>query len=126
MLYLPLTLWRMARAPQVVMMVLQMMAAVCIRGGNALILEAMGALASERDGGGFRFDRLSQILRTAGLCGSAKDTVELQIMVVQLINAVISSQDSLEMRVHLRNECHACGFHDFLPQLSQLEVPQLP
>lgn len=91
------------------MMVLQMMAAVCIQGGHTIILEALGyaaackdrvagsaeltqdcprftryigycsVLATDGDGGGFRFHRLIQILRTAETIQSSSHRVELQV-----------------------------------------------
>lgn len=46
----------------------------------------------------------------------------LQVMVVQLINALVSSPEELDMRVHLRNEFHACGFSAFLAELHDYDV----
>lgn len=49
-----------------------------------------------------------------------------QVGVLQLINALVTSPEELDLRVHLRNELNACGFQALIPELQQDESSVSP
>ena len=49
----------------------------------------------------------------------------LQVAVVQFINAMVTSPEELDMRIHLRNECNAAGFNEIVRLLRQVDSEEL-
>ncbi|XP_078246866.1 protein diaphanous homolog 3 isoform X2 [Pogona vitticeps] len=91
--------------------VVKLLSAMCIVGDeNVLekILEALTTAAEERN-----IDRFRPIVE--GLQGNS---VHLQIACMQLINALVTSPDDLDFRLHIRNEFMRCGLKEQLPKLN--------
>ncbi|KAF7238672.1 hypothetical protein EYD10_14676 [Varanus komodoensis] len=90
--------------------VVKLLSAICIVGEeNTLekILEALTAAAEER-----KTDRFCPIVE--GLQGNS---AHLQVACMQLINALVTSPDDLDFRLHIRNEFMRCGLKEQLPHL---------
>ncbi|XP_060089533.1 protein diaphanous homolog 3 [Heteronotia binoei] len=90
--------------------VVKLLSAICIVGEENIlekILEALTAAAEER-----RFDRFFPIVE--GLRGNS---AHLQVACMQLINALVTSPEDLDFRLHIRNEFMRCGLRERLPQL---------
>uniref|UniRef100_A0A8C3U492 Diaphanous related formin 3 n=1 Tax=Catharus ustulatus TaxID=91951 RepID=A0A8C3U492_CATUS len=90
--------------------IVKLLSAMCIVGEeNTLekILEAVTAAAEERN-----VDRFSPIVE-----GLQDNSVQLQVACMQLINALVTSPDDLDFRLHIRNEFMRCGLKEILPHL---------
>uniref|UniRef100_A0A803TS55 Diaphanous related formin 3 n=1 Tax=Anolis carolinensis TaxID=28377 RepID=A0A803TS55_ANOCA len=90
--------------------VAKLLSAICIVGEENIlekILEALTTVAEEKN-----TDRFFPIVE--GLRGNS---VHLQIACMQLINALVTSPDDLDFRLHIRNEFMRCGLKEQLPQL---------
>nr|XP_056718167.1 protein diaphanous homolog 3 isoform X2 [Euleptes europaea] len=90
--------------------VVKLLSAICIVGEENIlekILEALTAAAEERS-----IDRFCPIVE--GLQGNS---VHLQVACMQLINALVTSPEDLDFRLHIRNEFMRCGLKERLPQL---------
>ncbi|XP_062311618.1 protein diaphanous homolog 3-like, partial [Osmerus eperlanus] len=91
--------------------VVKLLSAICIVGEeNTLekVLEAMGTAGEQ--GAMERFSPVVQGLRQRSL--------QLQVACMQLINALVTSPDELDFRLHIRNEFMRCGLKEILPSLS--------
>lgn len=49
--------------------------------------------------------------------GLRHNSVQLQVACMQLINALVTSPDDLDFRLHIRNEFMRCGLKEILPNL---------
>ncbi|OXB54687.1 hypothetical protein ASZ78_012301 [Callipepla squamata] len=90
--------------------IVKLLSAMCIVGEESIlekILEAITAAAEERN-----VDRFSPIVE-----GLQDNSVQLQVACMQLINALVTSPDDLDFRLHIRNEFIRSGLKDILPQL---------
>ncbi|XP_054255201.1 protein diaphanous homolog 3 isoform X2 [Indicator indicator] len=90
--------------------IVKLLSAVCIVGEENIlekILEAITAAAEERN-----VDRFSPIVE-----GLQDNSVQLQVACMQLINALVTSPDDLDFRLHIRNEFMRSGLKEILPQL---------
>ncbi|KAM6384978.1 protein diaphanous homolog 3 isoform 2-T2 [Alca torda] len=90
--------------------IVKLLSAMCIVGEENIlekILEAVTAAAEERD-----VDRFSPIVE-----GLQDNSVQLQVACMQLINALVTSPDDLDFRLHIRNEFMRSGLKEILPQL---------
>ncbi|XP_064030462.1 protein diaphanous homolog 3 isoform X6 [Pogoniulus pusillus] len=90
--------------------IVKLLSAMCIVGEENIlekILEAITAAAEERN-----VDRFSPIVE-----GLQDNSVQLQVACMQLINALVTSPDDLDFRLHIRNEFMRSGLKDVLPQL---------
>ncbi|XP_053827150.1 protein diaphanous homolog 3 isoform X4 [Vidua macroura] len=90
--------------------IVKLLSAMCIVGEENIlekILEAVTAAAEERN-----VDRFSPIVE-----GLQDNSVQLQVACMQLINALITSPDDLDFRLHIRNEFMRSGLKEILPQL---------
>ncbi|XP_066571109.1 protein diaphanous homolog 2 isoform X2 [Amia ocellicauda] len=95
--------------------IVKILSAVCIVGEeNTLekILEAM-TIAAERN----NKERFAAIVE--GL--ENHEAAQLQVACMQLINALVTSPDDLDFRIHLRNEFLRCGLKKILPELKETE-----
>uniref|UniRef100_A0A8C3RQM3 Diaphanous-related formin 3 n=1 Tax=Chelydra serpentina TaxID=8475 RepID=A0A8C3RQM3_CHESE len=91
--------------------VVKLLSAICIIGEESIlekILEAVTTVAEERN-----IDRFSPIVE-----GLQDNSVQLQVACMQLINALVTSPDDLDFRLHIRNEFMRSGLKEILPQLS--------
>ncbi|XP_061313241.1 protein diaphanous homolog 3 isoform X2 [Pezoporus flaviventris] len=90
--------------------IVKLLSAMCIVGDENIlekILEAITAAAEEKN-----VDRFSPIVE-----GLQDNSVQLQVACMQLINALITSPDDLDFRLHIRNEFMRSGLKEILPQL---------
>ncbi|XP_071596617.1 protein diaphanous homolog 3 [Heliangelus exortis] len=90
--------------------IVKLLSAMCIVGEENIlekILEAITAAAEERN-----VDRFSPIVE-----GLQDNSVQLQVACMQLINALVTSPDDLDFRLHIRNEFMRTGLREILPQL---------
>ncbi|XP_068277947.1 protein diaphanous homolog 3 [Nyctibius grandis] len=94
--------------------VVKLLSAMCIVGEENIlekILEAVTAAAEERN-----VDRFSPIVE-----GLQDNSVQLQVACMQLINALVTSPDDLDFRLHIRNEFMRSGLKEILPQLKRIK-----
>uniref|UniRef100_A0A8B9F2S3 Diaphanous related formin 3 n=1 Tax=Amazona collaria TaxID=241587 RepID=A0A8B9F2S3_9PSIT len=90
--------------------IVKLLSAMCIVGDENIlekILEAITAAAEEKN-----VDRFSPIVE-----GLQDNSVQLQVACMQLINALVTSPDDLDFRLHIRNEFMRSGLKEILPQL---------
>ncbi|XP_077200239.1 protein diaphanous homolog 3 isoform X2 [Paroedura picta] len=90
--------------------VVKLLSAICIVGEENIlekILEALAAATEERS-----IDRFCPIVE--GLQGNS---VHLQVACMQFINALVTSPEDLDFRLHIRNEFMRCGLRERLSQL---------
>ncbi|XP_035177612.1 protein diaphanous homolog 3 isoform X3 [Oxyura jamaicensis] len=90
--------------------IVKLLSAMCIVGEESIlekILEAITAAAEEKNVG-----RFSPIVE-----GLQDNSVQLQVACMQLINALVTSPDDLDFRLHIRNEFMRSGLKEILPQL---------
>uniref|UniRef100_A0A8D0L1U8 Diaphanous related formin 3 n=1 Tax=Sphenodon punctatus TaxID=8508 RepID=A0A8D0L1U8_SPHPU len=94
--------------------IVKLLSAICIVGEENIfekILEAVTGAAEERN-----IDRFCPIVE-----GLQDKSVQLQVACMQLINALVTSPDDLDFRLHIRNEFMRCGLKEILPQLKCLK-----
>lgn len=91
--------------------VVKLLSAICIVGEENTLEKVLEAITSE----GERRD-LSRF--TPIVLGLRERSVSLQVACMQLINALVTSPDELDFRLHLRNEFMRCGLKEALPHLS--------
>nr|XP_032832995.1 protein diaphanous homolog 2-like isoform X2 [Petromyzon marinus] len=99
----------------------KLLSALCIldEGGmHGRILEALTrhveVSAVEKEEEEERFSRI--------VCGVKQNqSFPLKVACMQLINALVTSVDELDFRLHLRSEFMRCGLVDLLPELRKLE-----
>ncbi|KAL6112916.1 diaph3 [Pungitius sinensis] len=93
--------------------VVKLLSAICIVGEeNTLekVLEAITTAGEWR--ASERFNPIVQGLRDR--------SVQLQVACMQLINALVTSPDELDFRLHIRNEFMRCGLKEILPLLTTI------
>ncbi|XP_045884083.1 protein diaphanous homolog 3 isoform X1 [Meles meles] len=99
--------------PSIMTDVVKLLSAVCIVGEESILEEVLEALTSA--GEERKTDRFSPIVE-----GLRHDSVQLQVACMQLINALVTSPDDLDFRLHIRNEFMRCGLKDILPNLKRM------
>ncbi|XP_047576046.1 protein diaphanous homolog 3 isoform X3 [Lutra lutra] len=99
--------------PSMMTDVVKLLSAVCIVGEESILEEVLEALTSA--GEERKIDRFSPIVE-----GLRHDSVQLQVACMQLINALVTSPDDLDFRLHIRNEFMRCGLKDILPNLKRM------
>ncbi|MGH0149742.1 UNVERIFIED_CONTAM: hypothetical protein FKN15_015958 [Acipenser sinensis] len=82
---------------------------------NNKVLEAITTAAEHRNIG--RFHPIIEVLRD--------HSVQLQVACMQLINALVTSPDDLDFRLHIRNEFMRCGLKAILPHLNIIKSDAL-
>ncbi|XP_053094324.1 protein diaphanous homolog 3 isoform X2 [Pangasianodon hypophthalmus] len=93
--------------------VVKLLSAICIVGEeNTLekVLEAITSAGEKRE-----TSRFSPIVQ-----GLTDRSVQLQVACMQLINALVTSPDELDFRLHIRNEFMRCGLREILPTLGAI------
>ncbi|XP_073068650.1 protein diaphanous homolog 3 isoform X5 [Manis javanica] len=96
--------------PNMMTDVVKLLSAVCIVGEENILEEVLEALTST--GEERKIDRFSSIVE-----GLLHNSVQLQVACMQLINALVTSPDDLDSRLHIRNEFMRCGLKEILPNL---------
>ncbi|XP_037103103.1 protein diaphanous homolog 3-like isoform X1 [Syngnathus acus] len=93
--------------------VMKLLSAICIVGEDNTLEKVLEAITTAGEWRGIeRFHPIVQGLRDR--------SVQLQVACMQLINALVTSPDDLDLRLHIRNEFIRCGLKAILPQLSSV------
>ncbi|XP_068435700.1 protein diaphanous homolog 3-like isoform X2 [Clinocottus analis] len=93
--------------------VVKLLSAICIVGEENTLEKVLEAITTA---GEWRaMDRFSPIVQ-----GLRDRSVQLQVACMQLINALVTSPDELDFRLHIRNEFMRCGLKEILPQLTTI------
>uniref|UniRef100_A0A0P6J7Y2 Protein diaphanous homolog 3 isoform e n=1 Tax=Heterocephalus glaber TaxID=10181 RepID=A0A0P6J7Y2_HETGA len=104
--------------PSVMTDVVKLLSAVCIVGEESIleeVLEALTSVGEER-----KIDRFSSIVE-----GLRHNSIQLQVACMQLINALVTSPDDLDFRLHIRNEFMRGGLKEILPYLKHIKNDSL-
>ncbi|XP_059507470.1 protein diaphanous homolog 2 isoform X4 [Stegostoma tigrinum] len=99
--------------------IVKILSAICIVGEENIldkILEAITTAAEQNNR-----ERFAPIVE--GL--DNHEALQLQVACMQLINALVTSPDDLDFRIHLRNEFLRCGLKKILPVLKDKENEEL-
>ncbi|XP_067852983.1 protein diaphanous homolog 2 isoform X2 [Heptranchias perlo] len=99
--------------------IVKILSAICIVGEENIldkILEAITTAAEQ-----YNRERFAPIVE--GL--DNHEALQLQVACMQLINALVTSPDDLDFRIHLRNEFLRCGLKKILPVLKEKENEEL-
>ncbi|KAK4810057.1 hypothetical protein QYF61_007221 [Mycteria americana] len=99
------------KQPHMMTETVKILSAICIVGEENILDKLLGAIttAAERH----NRERFSQIVE--GL--ENHEFLQLQVACMQLINALVTSPEDLDFRIHLRNEFLRCGLKKILPSL---------
>ncbi|XP_077375711.1 protein diaphanous homolog 3-like isoform X2 [Festucalex cinctus] len=93
--------------------VMKLLSAICIVGEENILEKVLEAITTAGEWRAIeRFHPIVQGLRDR--------SVQLQVACMQLINALVTSPDDLDLRLHIRNEFIRCGLKAILPQLSSV------
>ncbi|XP_041847658.1 protein diaphanous homolog 3-like isoform X2 [Melanotaenia boesemani] len=93
--------------------VVKLLSAICIVGEENTLEKVLEAITTA---GEWRvIERFSPIVQ-----GLRDRSVQLQVACMQLINALVTSPDELDFRLHIRNEFMRCGLKEILPQLATI------
>ncbi|XP_038597190.1 protein diaphanous homolog 3 isoform X2 [Tachyglossus aculeatus] len=98
------------RQPNMMMDIVKLLSAICIVGEESILSEVLDAFTTA--GEERNIDRFSSIVE-----GLQDNSVQLQVACMQLINALVTSPDDLDFRLHIRNEFMRCGLKEILPDL---------
>uniref|UniRef100_A0AAQ5XY54 Diaphanous-related formin 2 n=1 Tax=Amphiprion ocellaris TaxID=80972 RepID=A0AAQ5XY54_AMPOC len=95
--------------------IVKILSAFCIIGEENILDKILAAMtiAAERN----NKERFAPIVE--GL--ENHEAQQLQVACMQLINALVTSPDDLDFRIHLRNEFLRCGLKKILPELKETE-----
>uniref|UniRef100_A0A8C8A5S8 Protein diaphanous homolog 2 n=1 Tax=Otus sunia TaxID=257818 RepID=A0A8C8A5S8_9STRI len=107
------------KQPHMMTETVKILSAICIIGEENILDKLLGAIttAAERH----NRERFSQIVE--GL--ENHEFLQLQVACMQLINALVTSPDDLDFRIHLRNEFLRCGLKKILPGLKDKDNEEL-
>ncbi|NXW29721.1 DIAP1 protein, partial [Phaetusa simplex] len=107
------------KQPHMMTETVKILSAICIVGEENTLDKILGAIttAAERH----NRERFSHIVE--GL--ENHEFLQLQVACMQLINALVTSPDDLDFRIHLRNEFLRCGLKKILPGLKDKENEEL-
>ncbi|KAF7703658.1 hypothetical protein HF521_022665 [Silurus meridionalis] len=93
--------------------VVKLLSAICIVGEENTLEKVLEAITSA--GERKETNRFSPIVQ-----GLTDRSVQLQVACMQLINALVTSPDELDFRLHIRNEFMRCGLREILPTLGAI------
>ncbi|KAM9461087.1 protein diaphanous homolog 3 [Clarias gariepinus] len=93
--------------------VVKLLSAICIVGEENTMEKVLEAITSA--GERKETSRFSPIVQ-----GLTDRSVQLQVACMQLINALVTSPDELDFRLHIRNEFMRCGLREILPTLGAI------
>ncbi|XP_010295173.1 PREDICTED: protein diaphanous homolog 2, partial [Phaethon lepturus] len=107
------------KQPHMMTETVKILSAICIVGEENILDKLLGAIttAAERH----NRERFSQIVE--GL--ENHEFLQLQVACMQLINALVTSPEDLDFRIHLRNEFLRCGLKKILPGLKDKDNEEL-
>ncbi|TRY85994.1 hypothetical protein DNTS_032780, partial [Danionella cerebrum] len=91
--------------------VVKLLSAICIVGEENILEKVLEAITTATEGRGvLRFNPIVQ--------GLSVRSVQLQVACMQLINALVTSPDELDFRLHIQNEFMRSGLREILPSLN--------
>ncbi|CAG5857854.1 unnamed protein product [Menidia menidia] len=93
--------------------VVKLLSAICIVGEENTLEKVLEAITTA--GEWKATERFSPIVQ-----GLRDRSVQLQVACMQLINALVTSPDELDLRLHIRNEFMRCGLKEILPNLTTI------
>uniref|UniRef100_A0A673H9D8 Protein diaphanous homolog 3-like n=1 Tax=Sinocyclocheilus rhinocerous TaxID=307959 RepID=A0A673H9D8_9TELE len=94
--------------------VVKLLSAICIVGEENTLEKVLEAITTATEGREVaRFNPIVQ--------GLSVRSVQLQVACMQLINALVTSPDELDFRLHIRNEFMRCGLREILPSLNAVK-----
>ncbi|KAM6124866.1 protein diaphanous homolog 2 [Phoenicopterus ruber ruber] len=107
------------KQPHMMTETVKILSAICIVGEENSLDKLLGAIttAAERH----NRERFSQIVE--GL--ENHEFLQLQVACMQFINALVTSPEDLDFRIHLRNEFLRCGLKKILPGLKDKDNEEL-
>ncbi|KAF1417979.1 hypothetical protein FQV24_0014067, partial [Spheniscus mendiculus] len=107
------------KQPHMMTETVKILSAICIVGEENILDKLLGAIttAAERH----NRERFSHIVE--GL--ENHEFLQLQVACMQLINALVTSPEDLDFRIHLRNEVLRCGLKKILPGLKDKDNEEL-
>nr|XP_013813028.1 PREDICTED: protein diaphanous homolog 2 [Apteryx mantelli mantelli] len=107
------------KQPNMMTETVKILSAICIVGEENILDKLLGAIttAAERR----NRERFLQIVE--GL--ENHEFLQLQVACMQFINALVTSPEDLDFRIHLRNEFLRCGLKKILPDLKDKENEEL-
>ncbi|XP_053130395.1 protein diaphanous homolog 2 isoform X4 [Hemicordylus capensis] len=107
------------KQPNMMTETVKILSAICIVGEENILDKILAAItiAAERN----NVERFSNIVE--GL--ENHETLQLQAACMQFINALVTSPEDLDFRIHLRNEFLRCGLKKILPGLKEKENEEL-
>lgn len=92
----------------------KLLSAICIVGEENILEKVLEAITTA--GELRKWERFYPIVE--GLYGTP---VQLQVACMQLINALVTTSDDLDLRIHIRNEFARCGLKDLLQDLTLIK-----
>ncbi|XP_018427343.1 PREDICTED: protein diaphanous homolog 3-like [Nanorana parkeri] len=101
------------KQPNMMTDVVKLLSAICIVGEENILEKVLDAITTAAEERGIT--RFSPIVG-----GLQHNFVQLQVACMQLINALVTSPDDLDLRLHIRNEFMRCGLREILPQLKHI------
>ncbi|OXB66547.1 hypothetical protein ASZ78_013533 [Callipepla squamata] len=107
------------KQPHMMTETVKILSAICIVGEEKVLDKVLGAIttAAERN----NRERFSLVVE--GL--ENHEFLQLQVACMQFINALVTSPEELDFRIHLRNEFLRCGLKKILPDLKEKENEEL-
>ncbi|XP_062998020.1 protein diaphanous homolog 2 [Elgaria multicarinata webbii] len=107
------------KQPNMMTETVKILSAICIVGEENILDKILGAItiAAEKNNA----ERFSNIVE--GL--ENHEALQLQAACMQFINALVTSPEDLDFRIHLRNEFLRCGLKKILPDLKEKENEEL-
>ncbi|KAG6932669.1 diaphanous related formin 2, partial [Chelydra serpentina] len=107
------------KQPNMMTETVKILSAICIVGEENILDKLLGAIttAAERN----NRERFSAVVE--GL--ENHEALQLQVACMQFINALVTSPEDLDFRIHLRNEFLRCGLKKILPDLKEKENEEL-
>uniref|UniRef100_A0A8C3LJY5 Diaphanous related formin 2 n=1 Tax=Chrysolophus pictus TaxID=9089 RepID=A0A8C3LJY5_CHRPC len=107
------------KQPHMMTETVKILSAICIVGEEKVLDKVLGAIttAAERN----NRERFSPVVE--GL--ENHEFLQLQVACMQFINALVTSPEELDFRIHLRNEFLRCGLKKLLPALKEKENEEL-
>ncbi|XP_069035097.1 protein diaphanous homolog 3 isoform X5 [Lepisosteus oculatus] len=102
------------RQPSMMTDVVKLLSAICIVGEENILEKVLEAITTAGERRSIaRFHPIVEGLRDR--------SVQLQVACMQLINALVTSPDDLDFRLHIRNEFMRCGLKEILPHLNVIK-----
>ncbi|XP_067890209.1 protein diaphanous homolog 3-like [Heterodontus francisci] len=98
------------KQPNMMTDAIKLLSAICIVGEENILENVLEAITTAGE--------LRKWQRFYPIVEGLHDTpVQLKVACMQLINALVTTPDDLDLRIHLRNEFVRCGLREILPEL---------